>query len=81
MLHSLTRVRIFLERSAEILILAFAIFALLVATVSMIGAASPIGQRNFQSPEERVQELIKGILQLFGPEAKSFVETGDVVSD
>jgi hypothetical protein len=52
-----------------------------------IGAAAR--QQSFPSPEEGVRALIeaaksndtKAILQIFGPAAQSFINTGDLVSD
>jgi hypothetical protein len=51
--------------------------------------AAPTSQQSFPSPETGVQALIdaakhndtKAMLQIFGPEAQSFINTGDPVSD
>ena len=66
---------------------------LIVCLISMGSVAIAIGagatQKSFPSPEEAVQALIDAaksndttsLLQVLGPEARSFINTGDAVSD
>jgi len=54
-----------------------------------IAIAAPTGQQSFPSPEAGVQALMeaaksndtKSLLQVLGPEAQAFINTGDPVSD
>jgi Protein of unknown function (DUF2950) len=70
-----------------VFVLAF--FVVAVGSVQTALAADAVKQRMFSSPEEGVKALIdaskkndmKEILQILGPEAKPFLETGDPVSD
>jgi Protein of unknown function (DUF2950) len=70
-----------------VFVLAF--FVVAVGSVQTALAADAVKQRTFSSPEEGVKALIdaskkndmKEILQILGPEAKPFLETGDPVSD
>jgi len=65
-----------------------AILTIAFVTVHVVFGADA-QQKSFSSPEEAVRALIdagekndtKAILEILGPEAKSFIETGDPVSD
>src|SRR5262249_47796235 len=54
-----------------------------------VAIAADARQKSFPSPEEAVQALLdaarnnntQGLLQILGPEAQSFINTGDTVSD
>jgi hypothetical protein len=71
--------------------LAFAlvVFVVTVGSVQVALGAAAAKQKTFSSPEEGIKALIdatkkndmKEILQILGPEAKPFLETGDPVSD
>jgi hypothetical protein len=82
---SMTRLRNILNGSLNSLSSTLAVLLLTAGIAS--GAVSQ--QKSFPSPEEAVKALIsaakaddtKALLQILGPEAKSFIETGDAVSD
>ena len=71
------------------LVLALVTFLLASGSAQVVLGASAPKQRTFSTPEEGVKALIeatkeddmKAILQILGPEAKPFLETGDSVSD
>jgi hypothetical protein len=62
---------------------------LLVGAAALLQAAPMDGQRTFATPQEAVQAIIEAaehndtaaLLQLFGPEGKEIVESGDLVED
>jgi Protein of unknown function (DUF2950) len=66
-----------------------AVFIVAIGSVHTALGAAAVKQKTFSAPEEGVKALIdamkkndmKEILQILGPEAKPFLETGDPVSD
>jgi Protein of unknown function (DUF2950) len=66
-----------------------AVFIVAIGSVQTALGAAAVKQKTFSAPEEGVKALIdamkkndmKEILQILGPEAKPFLETGDPVSD
>jgi hypothetical protein len=88
MFRSIAKFRNFLTYWSELLIMTLAILTVAFVTVQVVFGAGA-QQKSFSSPEEAVRTLIdagkkndtKAILEILGPEAKSFIETGDPVSD
>lgn len=88
MFRSFGRLRSLLDNWFDVIALATGVLTLIAVMLqSALGASSP--QKTFPTPEEAVRALIgaskgnetKPILDILGPEAKSFLETGDPVSD
>jgi hypothetical protein len=88
MCHSIETLRNRLRNNCHSLTLALAIVLGLGSASPAFGAAAG-KQKTFSSPEEGVKALIdaskkddmKAILEILGPDAKAFLETGDPVSD
>ena len=88
MSRPIAKFRQFAANCFEFLIMTLAILTIAFVTVHVVFGADA-QQKSFSSPEEAVRALIdagekndtKAILQILGPEAKSFIETGDPVSD
>src|SRR5215467_1485458 len=88
MLRSCAKFKRFWMSSCDLLapLTAITIF-LLVMTPFAFGAAPK--QKTFATPEEAIAALIKAgnekdtkpLLEILGPEAKAFIETGDAVND
>ena len=88
MSRPIAKFRQFAANCFEFLIMTLAILTIAFVTVHVVFGADA-QQKSFSSPEEAVRALIdagekndtKAILEILGPEAKSFIETGDPVSD
>lgn len=88
MLRSFGRVRSRLDNSFELIAVAVGLFTLIFVMLQTALGATP-AQKTFATPEEAVKALIeaakakesKPILDILGPEAKSFIDSGDPVSD
>jgi len=88
MFRSVGKLRTLLDSWFDAIAVAMGILTLVFVMIqAALGAAPP--QKTFPSPEEAVRALIdasrgketKPILEILGPEAKAFLETGDPVSD
>ena len=88
MFRSTGRLRIFLHDRLPLIAVVTGIFTLIaVIPQSALGASAT--QKVFSSPEEAVRALIdtskqketRGLLEILGPDAKSFLETRDPISD
>jgi hypothetical protein len=88
MFRSIARLRDFVAAWSEFLIMTLAILTIVFVTAQFaLGGA--VQQKSFPSPEEGARALIdaakkndtKAILEILGPEAKEFMETGDAVND
>ena len=88
MFRSFGRLRLLLNNWLELIAVVTGILAIIAVMSQAALSASP-PQKVFASPEEAVRALIdaskgketKPLLDILGPEAKSFLETGDPVSD
>jgi hypothetical protein len=88
MFRSLGRIRSRLDDSLQLIAVAVGILTLIAVMLQTALGAAP-AQKSFATPEEAVRALIeaakakdtKPALDILGPEAKSFLETGDPVSD
>ena len=88
MFRSVGKLGTLLDNWFDVIAVAMGILTLVFVMIqAALGAAAP--QKTFASPEEAVSALIeasrgketKAILEILGPEAKTFLETGDPVSD
>jgi len=88
MFRSVGKLRTLLDNWFDVIAVALGILTLVFVMIQAAFGASP-PQKTFASPEEAVRALIdasrgketKPILEILGPEAKAFLETGDPVSD
>jgi hypothetical protein len=88
MFRSIAEIKQFVGKSHGLRIMALAVFSLVFAsTGGAFGAAAP--GKVFPSPEEAVKAMMtavnandqKTILEIFGPEAKAIINSGDPVAD
>jgi Protein of unknown function (DUF2950) len=78
-----------LVNNCHYLVFIFILLVLASGSAQLVFGAAAAKQKTFSSPEEGVKALIdvtkkddmKGILEILGPQAKSFLQTGDPVND
>lgn len=89
MVRFVGRLRTFLDDWFHPIAVTIGVFALLAFMFLQVALGAPAQQKVFPSAEEAVRALIdaargsetKPILDILGPDAQAFVETGDPVSD